>query len=501
MTEADRYADLENVLVDAPRNVEANGINTIVEGERKGRARDLFLPWFGSNLGVFGISYGGFALFDKVGMWEAIIAGLIGIVVSFVFVGIVAIAGPKGSAPTMVISRAAFGINGNRLASVLSWMLNVGWETFLVVIGTLAFAAVCNRLGIGSGTGIKIIGIVIIMVLTMIGAVVGFDLIMRMQGAITVIGGLLTIVVVAVTASHVNMAAVTKLSGGSVGSFIQVIVLTATGFGLGWVYSGADYSRYLARTTSSSSIAGWTTLGGALGPVILFVYGILLAGSSKSLLNGIANNPIGALTAVMPHWFLVPFIILTILGLVGATVLDVYSSGLNLQAAGLRVRRYRAAFIDGTLMTALAAYIIFSDQSFLSSFEGFLTTLGVPIAAWAGIVIADILMRRRDYAERDLYNPRGRYGNVRIWPMALLTLSTVIGWGLVTNSGATWLTWQGYLLGPLGFGGKNGSWATASIGVVIALGLGFVGTLLTRSQVRAQEQLDCKPGPTDAATV
>ena len=48
-----------------------------------------------------------------------------------------------------------------------------------------------------------------------------------------------------------------------------------------------------------------------------------------------------------------------LLGLVGATVLDVYSSGLNLQTAGLRLPRYQAALIDGTLMTLGAIYVVF----------------------------------------------------------------------------------------------------------------------------------------------
>jgi nucleobase:cation symporter-1, NCS1 family len=36
-------------------------------------------------------------------------------------------------------------------------------------------------------------------------------------------------------------------------------------------------------------------------------------------------------------------------------------------------------------------------------------------------------------------------------------VSTGIGWGLVTNSSASWLTWQGYLLGPFHLGGKGGA--------------------------------------------
>jgi nucleobase:cation symporter-1, NCS1 family len=50
------------------------------------------------------------------------------------------------------------------------------------------------------------------------------------------------------------------------------------------------------------------------------------------------------------------------------------------------------------------------------------------------------------------------------------------------------LTWQGYLLGPLGLGGREGDWAYANLGVLLALLLGFVATLAgSRSAVRAQE--------------
>jgi hypothetical protein len=97
------------------------------------------------------------------------------------------------------------------------------------------------------------------------------------------------------------------------------------------------------------------------------------------------------------------------------------------------------------------------------------------------------MLRRKDYAERDLYDRRGGYGDVRVFPLVLLAVASVIGFGLVTNTSAHWLTWQGYLLGPLGLGGKSGAWAGADLGVVVAIVIGFVGTLFTRSQIRAQE--------------
>src|SRR3954469_23801717 len=109
--------------------VEANGINVISDEERTGTPRQLFWPWFAANVSVLGLSYGSFALGFGISFWQAVIVGVVGIVISFLLCGLVAVAGKRGSAPTMVLSRAAFGVRGNRLVSLISWVLTVGWET------------------------------------------------------------------------------------------------------------------------------------------------------------------------------------------------------------------------------------------------------------------------------------------------------------------------------------------------------------------------------------
>jgi NCS1 family nucleobase:cation symporter-1 len=215
---------------------------------------------------------------------------------------------------------------------------------------------------------------------------------------------------------------------------------------------------------------------------------LLLAGSSPKLADAIALDPIGALTTILPTWFLVPFAITAVLGLVGGAVLDIYSSGLALLSAGLPIPRYLAAGVDGVIMVAGTIYVVFFTDNFLAQFQGFLITLGVPVAAWCGVMIADIALRRGDYAEADLFDPAGRYGDVRVLPLALVAAGAAVGWGLVTNGAAGWLDWQGYLLGPLGLGGKEGAWAFAGLGVLVALVIGLLGTLLgSRGHVRAQE--------------
>jgi NCS1 family nucleobase:cation symporter-1 len=194
---------------------------------------------------------------------------------------------------------------------------------------------------------------------------------------------------------------------------------------------------------------------------------------------------------MLPTWFLVPFIVVVVLGLIGGALLDIYSSGLSLLAAGVRVPRPVAATIDGALMVIGTVAVVFVADDFIGPFQGFLITLGVPVAAWCGVMLADLALRKRNYAEADLFDPRGRYGSVQPVPLVLLLAGTVVGWGLVTNTLATWLDWQGYLLDPVGLGGRDGGWAYANLGVLAAFLIGLLGTLaLRRSAVRAQEQVD-----------
>jgi len=83
-------------------SIERNGINVIAENERKGRPADLFWPWFAANISVLGVAYGAFVLGFQVSFWQGTIAGLVGVIVSFALCGWVALAGKRGSAPTMV---------------------------------------------------------------------------------------------------------------------------------------------------------------------------------------------------------------------------------------------------------------------------------------------------------------------------------------------------------------------------------------------------------------
>jgi purine-cytosine permease-like protein len=233
-------------------------------------------------------------------------------------------------------------------------------------------------------------------------------------------------------------------------------------------------------------VIGWTVFGASVVPILLVIYGAALSGSSEELFGAIAGDPIGALTTLLPTWFLIPFALIAILGLVGGAILDLYSSGLTLISIGLPVKRYVAASIDSVIMVLGTIYLVWVADDFFFPFQGFLITLGVPIATWSAIFVADVLMRKRDFSESDLFNENGRYGSWNRSSIAIMVLGSIIGWGFVTNPFASWLSWQGYFLGI--FGGKSGAWAGANLGVFFALLVGFVGYWLSaRKAIKWQE--------------
>ena len=89
--------------------IEVTGIEVIDESDRTAKPSDLFWPWFAANVSVFGISYGSYVLGFGLSLVQAVLVTVLGVVVSFAACGLVAIAGKRGSAPTMVLSRAPFG--------------------------------------------------------------------------------------------------------------------------------------------------------------------------------------------------------------------------------------------------------------------------------------------------------------------------------------------------------------------------------------------------------
>jgi len=465
--------DREQPESDRVWSIETNGINAIPDTERHGKPIELFWIWFAANVSILGMFYGlALVTFYGLSLSQALVAGVLGTVVSFTLVGLISLAGKRGGAPTLTLSRAPFGVVGNALPTVVSYLALVGWETILVALASLAAQAILDRLGIGGGKVSLAIAFAIVAPATVAIGLLGHATIVKLMTWFTWAFGAMTVVFFALQLGEVNWDRVTALPGGTfMAGFVGGMSVVAAGLGIGWINAAADYSRYLPHRSSSGGIVGWTVLGASLAPVLLIAFGILLAAGNDQLAG--SSNLLGALAEPLPTWFLVPYLLTAVGGLLAGAVIDMYSSGLNLLTLGVRLPRYQSILIDGAIMLVGNIYLLFFAQDFVGPFQGFLITLGVPLAAWGAVFLVDLAMYRwrQGYDEPALYDPAGRYGAANPAALVAWLVAVVVGLGLVTSFAAIF-SWTGYLLGP--FGGKQGAVGASSIGLWIAFALAAV---------------------------
>ena len=467
--------------------VEQRGIEHVPDEERYGTPRRQFWVWSAANLSMLPVGYGLLIVAVGLNWWQAMLAVVIGIGLSYPLVGAVAIAGTRGGAPAMMLSRASFGVLGSRLPTLITWFTVVGWETVSVALGALATRTVLERLSPGLGnTGTMALAFAVIALGTIVLGVYGYHVIQRVQRWLTLITAVVTVVylIVVLPRLHFDLSG-GDLSGGHAGSaviFLGGIVLVMAGTGLGWLAAGADYSRYLPRNTSKRSILGWTAAGGGVTQGLLVLVGVLLSTSDPALVAAVGRDPIGALAAQAPTWFLVPYLISVILSVTAAGAVDLYSSGLVLQAIGVRLPRPVTAGIDGVLMIVGGVYMVFVAPTFASVFTAFLLITGVAAAAWAAVFLVDLWLHRRDgYDTAALDDVDGRYGRFNWAGIGSMVVGTVVGLGLVTSADPHLAVITGFLL-PADI--ANSPLAITNLGVV--LGFLLSGLLYAASTARTR---------------
>ncbi len=427
---------MQQPVSDAAWRIETNGGDPVEADLRHGSLRDLFWVWFAANLAIVGLVLGAAVMSYGLSFWQGILA-ILG-AFSFVLIGYFAIPGARTGVPTMILSRASFGTRGNLLPSLVSWLNLVGWETVVLVVATYALEGVFRRLfGLGASAGTLVLSLLVVMAVAFSVALLGHATLVRVQTLFSYIFGILTIGVAVWLVPHINFARTFSLPAGPwLTGFLPALSIVIAGTGLSWVNTAADYTRYLKRDTPARGIVGATTWGAVIPAVSLMVLGALLYSGMPALAT--SGNYIGLLQRALPAWLAVPYLLTAVASMVTGDIMDIYSSGLSLLAARLRVARYKTVVVDAVLSGAASLYVILAAHNFIATFSAFLTLLAAVLAPWAAVFLVDLTTRLRGginvkalYAERE-----GPYAGVR-WPALAAWLAGLI-LGLSLTSSTLW---------------------------------------------------------------
>jgi len=444
--------------------LETRGIEPVPEGERHGHPMQLFWVWFAANISILGLPLGAtLVAIQKLAFWQAAVVAALGAVGSFAIVGAVSIAGRRGGAPGLTLSRAVFGVRGNAGPTLISLLSRLGWETVNTTTAAFALISLCT---IVFGTDphaksvpvLTIACIAVFVICTVIVSGLGHKVLVAVQRWATWVFGALNIVVMINLVATVDWHAVGSAPPASAGAMIAGVGTIAAGTGIGWANASADMSRYQAPAVRAGSLVMSAAAGAGIPLVLLISLGSLLSAGDPTLAE--AGDPVAAIRAMLPAWMAVPYLIAAFGGLLLSNHLSVYSAGLTTLTLGVRIKRVYAVVVDVVVTFAGAIYFMLIADDFYGPFVAFISLLAVPITAWVGVFAVDML-RRRQYDPAALMDMRrtSRYwyrGGVEWRAVAAWAVAIVAGY-LFTTAGTAdeaWFTgpFAGSWLGQNGLG-------------------------------------------------
>ncbi|MGW9307107.1 purine-cytosine permease family protein [Saccharomonospora azurea] len=455
--------------------LETRGIEPVPESERHGHPMQLFWVWFAANISILGLPLGAtLVAIQGLAFWQAVIVAVIGAVGSFAIVGVVSIAGRRGGAPGLTLSRAVFGVRGNAGPTLVSLISRLGWET--VNTTTAAFALLSLfAIVFGTGTNAKdvplltLLCIAVFVLLTVIVSGLGHRVLVAVQRWATWVFGALNIVVAVSLVTTVDWQAVGAASPASLGAMIAGVGTIAAGTGIGWANASADMSRYQSPTVRAGSLVASAAAGAGIPLVLLISLGSLLSAGDPTLAE--AGDPVAAIRDMLPAWMAVPYLVAAFGGLLLSNHLSVYSAGLTTLTLGIRTKRVYAVILDVAVTFVGAIYFMLIADSFYTPFITFISLLAIPITAWVGVFLVDMIRRRR-------YDPEGlmdvtrssRYwyrGGVEPRAFGAWAIAIVAGYQFVTAGSGDDVWFRGFLVDTW-FGQNGMGWV---ITFVVAAGV------------------------------
>lgn len=399
------------------------------------------------------VSYG-------LNFWQALAVGLAAPILTHGLVGLVGIAGKRGGAPGMALSRAVFGRRGNLLPGSLIWIARWGWETINAVTGSYALLTVLSILfGIKSNTFLIVVTLLLFVITTFAISGLGINAVRKCNKWASCLFGGFTVLVLGHLIVDTDWDKVFGQPAGPVSLMITGAGLIAAG-GISWVPSSPDFTRYLPRTASSAAIVRNSVGGAGIVVLPMVLMGAVMAVSTPDLAS--AADPVSFLGEILPLWIAVPYLLIALVGMLLINAMSMYSAGFTAQTLGFKVPRHWAVSVNAVISLVFGGVLMLAATSFMGSFIAFLSLLAVAFSAWVGVFGADML-RREEYDAGALLDttPTSAY-----WYRGGFSPAAVAAWAAGLGSGLLFTT-SDWFTGPLAAGNPIGEY-----------GLGWVATIV-----------------------
>ncbi|HSN03140.1 MAG TPA: cytosine permease [Acidimicrobiales bacterium] len=389
---------------DQPFHIEQHGIDLIPDSERWATPRNIGALWAGTSINVEYFVYGALLMGFGFSFTTALSIIIIGNM-SYFLLGLASLQGPEAGTTAFTISRAAFGLRGSRLVSFFNWITQLGFETEGLILIVGAGLVLSQMAGIHVSSPLKVAYIIVAAAIQAVLPFLGHATMVKVLRALIIPFGVIFVVLAVFDLKH----GTTSFKGSPYANwelYTAGLAFTFALSGLGWTECGNDYTRYIPRDAKKGAVVGWIFLGTALPEIVLMILGALtftFLSSSAQITAWNGANPFEALHGqhILPSWFVATFLVFAIVQLFGINSMDLYSSGVSVQAMGIRLKRYQAVVMDSVIACLLTIWAMFQD-TFSLYMKEFVGVLILWIAPWFGVYITDWILRKYRYHAAEL---------------------------------------------------------------------------------------------------
>src|SRR5438093_13634295 len=448
----------------AELRVDVHSIEPIPERDKDSTGPQQMWIWAGANIAPINWALGALGIVLKLGLWETIAVIVVGNLIGCAIFAAFTVMGHKTGVNQMVLCRSAFGRRGAYLPSALMFLMTLGWIGVNTYFPVKIAVAILAQFGIGDTWLTNLVVCTVVMVIQVLIGIYGFYAIRTFEKytvPVTVVIMALMSVLAWTRPGVVNWQLTSTLPPAAHLAMITLLMTAiGVGWGISWVTWASDYSRFVPRTVSSSTVFWYSYVGRFVPTVWLVILGAPVASVTLD------TDPAKMVSAVFGGVTSILVLLMVLHGPIATNILNVYSAALAALSMGLRLSRTAMALIAGVVGYLVTIYFVF-QPSFAKAFDNWMIGLLLWMSPWAGIVLADFFIVRRGHIDVDeLYRDpeRSAYGDVNWGAIVAFVVGLAAGWsvedGLVPA-----------LQGPISTRLLSGADLSWLVGIVVAGGV------------------------------
>lgn len=442
----------------------SSAVNQAAELQRETVPEDLAYQIVMAKVGIMGIVIG----ILITGYHLSFLQVLLGAVISsfgFVIPAWMAALGQKTGLASLTMSRATFGIFGNRVSNFFAWVNAFGWGIIQVMLCCWLITAIITRgsmaanpWGLGTGT---IITLALVGLLMWRGENWNHDIRVWLHGLFII----LSLVVAAFGFSVINWHAIMQTTSTDwLINWVPAVMLATVATSLISTMEAGNWGQRIKKGAYRNSTLVATLIGGSLPTYLLIIVGILLGYGIPGLID--KQLPFMAIYRLLPGWlnnlyYVVAAVILCLHAMRAFHHAVHLAAPLGQQVQVSNIQLKLGHFI---ILGVCSAVIITLPINFFIELRVWLSTLGMIIFSWFGVFLADYLLNHRtgydEHAISLTSDEHYHWEGIIAWGLAVIV-------GMLTTDNSLWH-------GPW----AHGIFAQVGSGVALDGIIGFVMILI-----------------------